>query len=81
MGIEAAVMRCPMVFGDPCSDRDEECRADCTWLLEKTGKDGKTVRMCAVAMIGRRQMRGGRGRNGNCSSYAPYAVNVIKESG
>ncbi len=74
-------MKCPMTFGDPCADRDEECREDCAWLLVKTGRDGKAVRMCAVAMIGRRQMHDGRGIGGRGSgspSYAPYAVNVME---
>lgn len=73
-------MKCPMTFGNPCADRDEECRPDCAWLLEKTGKDGKAVLMCAIAMIGRRQMRDGRGiygRGKGMPSYAPYAVNVM----
>ena len=73
-------MKCPMTFGDPCADRNEECRDDCAWLLEKTGKDGKAVRMCAVAMIGRKQMHDGRGRGQrfDSGSYAPYALNVMR---
>lgn len=54
-------MKCPMTFNSLYADVDEKCRADCAWLLEKTGKNGKTVLMCAIAMIGRKQMHDGRG--------------------
>lgn len=30
-------MKCPMTFGDPCADRNEECRPDCAWLCTQGG--------------------------------------------
>lgn len=41
-------MKCPMTFGDPCYDRDDECRHDCAWLVER-GVTGDTY--CAVAVL------------------------------
>lgn len=47
-------MKCPMTFGDPCNDRDEECREDCAWLIEiQSG-----TYACAIAFNASREVWG-----------------------
>ena len=42
-------MKCPMTFGDPCSDRDEECRGrECAWWVVREIAS-KEVGCCVVA--------------------------------
>lgn len=42
-------MKCPMTFGDPCADRNEECRSDCAWRIKDThGNYGCAVSALAV---------------------------------
>lgn len=43
-------MKCPMTFGDPCNDRDEECREDCAWLLVRGTCVGE-YKVCSIAML------------------------------
>lgn len=45
-------MKCPMTFGDPCPDRDEECRGgECMWYVYESDSLGHVVcEGCAVAM-------------------------------
>ena len=40
-------MKCPMTFGDPCADRNEECRPDCAWRI----KDAHGNNGCAVSAL------------------------------
>lgn len=43
--------KCPMTFGDPCSDRNDDCRgSDCCWYV-RIESNGRYTEGCAVAFI------------------------------
>lgn len=43
-------MICPLTFGDPCADRDEECRESCA-LRMAVKRDGRIIGFsCAFAV-------------------------------
>lgn len=50
-------MKCPMTFGDPCADRNEECSADCAWLVKNGRLECRAVALMACeSMAGRSWM-------------------------
>ena len=56
-----ADMRCPLRFGKCISERDEECQADCAWLMKRARGNGRPIEACAAAVLASRISASGSG--------------------